>query len=171
MSMPSFLSVDQVQCEWRQLAQQIRTAVLLTLRQGRPFGSHVPYIFGDDWTRVYLHLSDLALHSRHLRDDPRVGLILAEPDQPGRNPLALKRMNLQGDAAPLSDQQPGYERIKQSYLERFPQSAMMFGFGDFHLWELRMREAHLVLDFGQAYLADDRTPSQWVHQMPDRRQG
>ena len=48
MSMPSFLSVDQVQCEWRQLAQQIRTAVLLTLRQGRPFGSHVPYIFGDD---------------------------------------------------------------------------------------------------------------------------
>ena len=120
----------------------------MTLRQGRPFGSHVPYIFGDDWTRVYLHLSDLALHSRHLRDDPRVGLILAEPDQPGKNPLALKRMNLQGDAAPLSDQQPDYERIKQSYLERFSQSAMMFGFGDLHLWELRMREAHLVLGFG-----------------------
>jgi hypothetical protein len=46
---------------------------------------------------------------------------------------------------------------------------MMFGFKDVHLWELRMQEAHLVLGFGQAYLVDDRTPSQWVHQMPDRK--
>jgi hypothetical protein len=30
-----------------------------------------------------------------------------------------------------------------------------------------MREAHLILGFGQAYLADNRTPSQWAHQMPD----
>ncbi|HSE57779.1 MAG TPA: pyridoxamine 5'-phosphate oxidase family protein [Nitrospiraceae bacterium] len=169
--MPSSLPIEQVQSEWRQLAQQIRTAVLLTLRQGRPFGSHAPHIFGDDWTRAYLHLSDLALHSRHLRDDPRVGLFLSEPDQPGRNPLALKRMNLQGDASPLSDLQPSYERIKQSYLERFPQSAMMFGLGDFHLSELRMHEAYLILGFGQAYLADDRAPAQWVHQVPERKPG
>lgn len=169
--MPSSLPIEQIQSEWRNLAQQIRTAVLLTLRQGRPFGSHAPYIFGDDWTRAYLHLSDLALHSRHLRDDPRVGLFLSEPDQPGKNPLALKRMNLQGDAALLSDQRPEHERIKQCYLDRFPQSAMLFGLGDFHLWELRLPEAHLILGFGQAYLADDRAPGQWVHQVPDRKPG
>ena len=149
--------------------QQIRTGVFLTLRQGRPFGSHVPHVFGEDWTRVYIHLSDLALHSRHLRDDPRVGLFLSEPDEPDKNPLALKRMNLQGDAALLPEQHPQYAQVKQRYLDRFPQSAMLFGFGDFHLWELRMQEARLVLGLGQGYLADNRAPSQWVHQMPDRK--
>ncbi|HEY6085570.1 MAG TPA: hypothetical protein VIU63_09255 [Nitrospira sp.] len=37
-AMPS----DEVQAAWAALAQEIRTGVLLTLRNGRPFGSHVP---------------------------------------------------------------------------------------------------------------------------------
>jgi putative heme iron utilization protein len=68
--------------------------VLLTLRNEHPFGSHVPYLLGDDWSRVYLHLSRLALHTQHLLEDARVSLFLAEPDKPGKNPLALQRINL-----------------------------------------------------------------------------
>lgn len=81
--------------------QDVRTAVLLAMRNGRPFGSHVPYVFGSDWTRAYLHLSRLALHTQHLLTDPRVSLFIAEPDEPGENPLAVRRMNLQDHAAPL----------------------------------------------------------------------
>lgn len=41
---------------------------------------------------------------------------------------------------------------------------MMFGFADFSLWELRLQDAHLILGFGQAYLADANSPLTWIHQ-------
>ena len=162
------LTSQNVQEEWTALTRDVRTAVLLTMRHGRPFGSHVPYVFGSDWTRAYLHLSTLALHTQHLLADPHVSLFIAEPDGPGKNPLALRRMNLQGEAAILSPDAPSYDAMKERYLSRFSQAEMMFGFGDFALWELRLEEAHFVLGFGQAFVATAATPSRWVHQKVDR---
>jgi putative heme iron utilization protein len=166
--MAAALTSQDVQNAWSALVEDVRTAVLLTMRNGRPFGSHVPYVFGSDWTRAYLHLSRLALHTQHLLADPHVSLFIAEPDGPGKNPLALRRMNLQGEAVPLSPDAPSYGDIKEQYLERFPQAEMMFGFGDFALWELRLEEAHFVLGFGQAFVSSAAAPARWVHQKVDR---
>jgi heme iron utilization protein len=171
MAMSDAMSSEEVQAAWAKLTEEIRTGVLLTLRNGRPFGSHVPYVFGTDWTRAYIHLSRLALHTEHLLRDPRVGLFVSEPDRPGKNPLALRRMNLQGEASLLDVGAPGYLEVKERYLARFPQSAMMFGFADFALWELRLQDAHLVLGFGQAYLSHATAPLAWLHQRPDQKGG
>jgi putative heme iron utilization protein len=166
--MATALTSENVQDAWSALVQDVRTAVLLTLRNGRPFGSHVPYVFGSDWTRAYLHLSRLALHTQHLMTDPRVSLFIAEPDGPEENPLSLRRMNLQGHAAPLSPDALSYRQIKERYLSRFPEAEMMFGFGDFSLWELRLEDAHFVLGFGLAFVSTAATPSRWVHQKVER---
>lgn len=166
--MATALTSENVQDAWSALVEDVRTAVLLTLRNGRPFGSHVPYIFGSDWTRAYLHLSRLALHTQHLMTDPRVSLFIAEPDGPEKNPLALRRLNLQGKAAILSPDAPSYQEVRKRYLSRFPKAEMMFGFGDFALWELRLEDAHFVLGFGQAFVSIGETPSRWVHQKVER---
>ncbi len=166
--MATALTSENVQEAWSALVQEVRTAVLLTLRNGRPFGSHVPYVFGSDWTRAYLHLSRLALHTQHLLTDPHVALFIAEPDGPDKNPLALRRMNLQGQAAQLSPDAPSYGELRERYLSRFPQAEMMFGFGDFSLWELRLEDAHFVLGFGQAFVSSAATPARWVHQKVER---
>ena len=73
-------------------------------------------------------------------------------------------MNLQGEASLLDVGVPDYIAVKERYLACFPQSAMMFGFADFALWELRLEDAHLVLGFGQAYLAHAMPPLAWLHQ-------
>ena len=169
MARSTALSNEEVQAAWVNLAEEVRTGVLLTLRDGRPFGSHVPYVFGEHWTRAYIHVSRLALHTEHLLRDSRVGLFVSEPDLPGKNPLSLRRMNLQGEAALLNVNAPDYSEVKARYLSRFPQSAMMFGFADFALWELRLQDAHLVLGFGQAYLADATNPLAWIHQEPSTK--
>ena len=169
MAMSAALSNEEVQVAWANLAEEVRTGVLLTLRNGRPFGSHVPYVFGEHWTRAYIHVSRLALHTEHLLRDSRVGLYVSEPDLPGKNPLSLRRMNLQGEAALLNVNALNYPEVKTRYLARFPQSAMMFGFADFALWELRLQDAHLVLGFGQAYLAEATTPLTWIHQKPNTK--
>ncbi len=166
--MATALTSENVQEAWSALVQDVRTAVLLTLQNGRPFGSHVPFVFGSDWTRAYLHLSRLALHTQHLMTDPRVSLFIAEPDGQGKNPLALRRMNLQGEAMILPPDTPSYDDIREQYLGRFPQAKMMFGFGDFSLWELRLDDAHFVLGFGQAFVSSATTPARWVHQKVER---
>ncbi len=162
------LTSQEIQGAWSALVKGVRTAVLLTMRNGRPFGSHVPYVFGEDWSRAYLHLSQLALHTQHLLADPHVSLFIAEPDGPEKNPLALRRINLMGQAAPLTPDAPSYDAIKERYLSRFPQAEMMFGFGDFALWELRLEDAHFVLGFGQAFVSTAVTPARWVHQKVER---
>jgi putative heme iron utilization protein len=169
MAMSEALSDEEVQAAWANLAEEVRTGVLLTLRNGRPFGSHVPYVFGEQWSRAYIHVSRLALHTEHLLQDARVGLFISEPDRPEKNPSALRRMNLQGEAVLLNVGAPNYAEVKERYLARFPQSAMMFSFADFSLWELRLQDAHLVLGFGQAYLSDATTPLAWTHQKPEQK--
>jgi heme iron utilization protein len=169
MALSESLSNEEVQAAWIKLIEEVRTGVLLTLRDGRPFGSHVPYIFGQQWTQAYIHVSRLAMHSEHLLRDPRVGLFVSEPDRPGKNPLALRRMNLQGEAALMDAHAPDYAEVKERYLARFPQSAMTFGFADFSLWELRLDDAHVILGFGQAYRADASNPLTWTHQKPAKR--
>jgi putative heme iron utilization protein len=168
MQMAQALTSEDVQRAWSALVQDVRTAVLLTMRNGRPFGSHVPYVFGSDWTKAYLHLSRLALHTQHLLADPHVSLFIAEPDGPRKNPLALRRINLVGQAAQLSPDAPSYGELKERYLSRFPQAEMMFGFGDFALWELRLEDAHFVLGFGQAFVSTATNPTRWVHQKVER---
>lgn len=160
---------EDVQKAWAALVQEVRTGVLLTLRNGWPFGSHVPYVVGLDWTRAYLHLSRLALHTQHLMADPRLSLFISEPDRPEKNPLALKRMNLLGEAAMLPSGTPAYTAIKEQYLARFPLAAPMFGFGDFALWELRLQDAHLVLGFGQAFMSTAAAPLTWSQQKPEQK--
>ncbi|QOJ33741.1 MAG: pyridoxamine 5'-phosphate oxidase family protein [Nitrospira sp.] len=169
MSTTESMSVEAVQAAWASLLERVRIGVLLTMRQGHPFGSHVPFLLGEDWSRVYVHLSRLALHTQHLLDDPRVSLFIAEADEPGRNPLALQRMNLRGTAAILSKSDPAYDDVQQRYLAKFPQSRMLFGFADFALWTFQMSEAHLVLGFGQAYQAFAAAPGQWIHQKPAKQ--
>jgi putative heme iron utilization protein len=166
--MPKSLTQAEVHQAWKTLMSDVRTGVLLTLRHGRPFGSHVPFLIGDDWTTVYVHLSRLAMHTQHLLADPRLSLFVSEPDRPEKNPLGLKRMNLQGLAVILTPESPQYASANERYRARFPASSMMFGFADFNLWELRMEDAHLVLGFGQAYLSTAATPREWMHQKPEQ---
>lgn len=132
MAMSEALSNQEVQAAWAKLAEEARTGVLLTLRNGWPFGSHVPYVFGEHWTRAYIHVSRLALHTGHLLQDARVGLFISEPDRPEKNPLALRRMNLQGEAVLLNAGAPNYAEVKERYLARCPQSAMMVGLRTSH---------------------------------------
>jgi hypothetical protein len=63
MATSEALSSQEVHAAWAKLADDVRTGVLLTLRDGRPFGSHVPNVFGEHWTCAYIHVSRLALHT------------------------------------------------------------------------------------------------------------
>jgi len=54
------LSNEEVQTAWDKLTAEVRTEILLTRRGRRPFGSHVPYVFGEHLARAYMYVSRLA---------------------------------------------------------------------------------------------------------------
>src|ERR1041385_2744854 len=115
------LHMQDIDAEFHALVQSLRVGVLITTGPEGPFGSHVPFLMTGDWTRVFIHISRLAVHTKNLMQDRRLALFLAEPDRTEKNPAALKRINLQGSAHPLADDAQGYGEIKENYLSRFPQ--------------------------------------------------
>ena len=157
-------SQEDIQTDFTTLVRSVRVGVLITMSGDRPLGSHVPFLIGDNWTQMFIHISQLASHTKNLAHDRRIALFLAEPDRPEKNPMALKRINLQGEAQPLPPTSKDYETIKQQYLECFPQSAMTFQLPDFQLWSLLMTSAHFVAGFGRAFHAQCDTPGVWLHQ-------
>ena len=83
------------------LAHMIRgrqTAALGTLRNGAPFVSMVPYAFTPDFTGYDIHISTLAHHTRDILADPRVSLMIAQPESPGLDAQALPRVSISGQA-------------------------------------------------------------------------
>ena len=90
-----------------------------------------------------LLLSDLAEHTRAIKQDDRVSLLF---DGTGglAQPLTGPRATLVGRAATTDDQ-----RLKKRFLARHPDAAMYAGFKDFRFYRVAIESAHLVAGFGR----------------------
>src|SRR3970282_1935708 len=133
------------------LLRSQRTAALGTLRDGAPFVSLVLYAAAPDLSTFWLHLSRLAVHTRALLADPRVGLMISEPGRAGADPQQLARVSIQGEARALPPDAPAYAGTRSLYLARFPQAGQSFALGDFDLYCVRPVLARYVAGFGQIF--------------------
>lgn len=128
-----------------------RWAALGTLGNEGPLASMAAYAWEPDSGGFLLLLSNLSLHTRNLLADPRASLAISEADTGVGNPQTLARVSIQGEAAPIERDSPGYAEAKAMYEKRLPASAALFGFGDFVLFRFAPREARFVAGFARAY--------------------
>jgi heme oxygenase (biliverdin-IX-beta and delta-forming) len=133
------------------LIREVRIAALGTLRQGGPLVSMVSFLPEADFGAVCLRLSRLAWHTQDMLADPRVSLSIVESDDGRADPQTLARVTLRGEAQPLAGEGEPYERLKASWLERFPASAVTFALADFSFWRLVPRDARFVAGLGRTY--------------------
>jgi putative heme iron utilization protein len=134
----------------KQLLRQRTVAALGTLHAGAPFVSMVPYAIAGDGSGLLIHVSGLASHTKDMRADPRVSLLVMQEEGGGTSALALPRASIQGTAQELPADAPDLPGFRAAYLERFPDAAQMFGFADFSLFRIRPESARYVARFGQA---------------------
>ena len=144
------------------LLRNERVASLGTLRDGLPTVSLVPFAAGDRAT-LWLHLSGLALHTKDIAVDPRVSLMIAERDDPARNPLSLARVSLRGNLARISSEGEEYDNGKSTYLAKFPDSGLVFSLGDFALYRFTPESARFVAGFGRAFDLDSAELGRATH--------
>ncbi|MBB6253622.1 pyridoxamine 5'-phosphate oxidase family protein [Nitrospirillum iridis] len=98
--------------------------------------------------RPLLLLSELALHTRNLRQDGRAALLF-EDTANLENPLTGPRLSVMGQASPLAGAEA--EAARALYLERHPSAALYADFPDFRFWRLDVAQAHLVAGFGRIH--------------------
>lgn len=141
----------------RRLIRAARSASLATVTSGDcagyPFVSLVTPATAPDLSPLLL-LSDLAEHTRHLRDDPRCSLLITAPLE-AINPQTIARVTVNGLARPVTE--PSF---KARYLARHPYAAFYADFGDFHIWRITIATASFIGGFARAarLRADEFTP-------------
>jgi putative heme iron utilization protein len=124
-------------------------AALGTLHGGAPLVSLVLYAASPDLSAVFIHVSRLAQHTAALLGDRRVGLLIAEPDKPSRNPLSMARVSIAAEAEPLVVGSPEHDQARAAYLAAHPTAAFNFELGDFLLIRIKPTSARFVAGFGR----------------------
>ncbi|MCX7790902.1 MAG: pyridoxamine 5'-phosphate oxidase family protein [Chloroflexaceae bacterium] len=138
----------------RELITTHRQAALGTVDDGAPFVSMVLYAL--EWRAgagpaFIIHVSGLSAHTRHMRADPRVSLLVMQPDVGADDPQALARVTIQCQAVPLATDDPTYPAARAAYLTRLPRQEYLFGFPDFTLFRLEPRSARFIGGFARAF--------------------
>ncbi|MDZ5461557.1 pyridoxamine 5'-phosphate oxidase family protein [Azohydromonas lata] len=148
----------------RRLLAERPVAALATLHRGEPAVSMVPFVLPAQDTRLFIHVSGLATHTRDLLEHPRVGLLVTAADGGPWPAQALPRVSLQADAVPLPREGGDYAAAKALYLARFPDSAQTFELGDFGMFALQPVSARLIGGFGRAHSLVAEGLSTWLRE-------
>ena len=127
----------------KKLLREGRSGALATLMPstGDPYCSLVNVATAPDGAPLLL-ISRLAVHTKNILADPRVSLMLDE--RKAGDPLEGARVMLMGTAAVTDDPQ-----ARRRYLARQPEAEMFAGFGDFAVYRIALKGAHLVAGFGR----------------------
>ncbi len=133
------------------LARGQRVASLGTLLDGHPLVSFVLFDSSPDLSAFHIHVSRLAQHAKALAQGPKVGLMIAATDGPSHNPQTLARLSIQGFAEPVDPRTLAFEEARESYLRKFPKSAISFQLGDFFLVRITPVAARLITGFGSIH--------------------
>lgn len=124
-------------------------AALATCRDNVPFASMVAFVCVPPFAAVVMVLSELAVHTQMMRQNPKVAMVISQPEQVGVDSQTLARVTVTGDVRFVPASQADYAPWRQVYLARFPDSQRLFELGDFHIIALIPQSLRVVAGFGQ----------------------
>ena len=131
----------------RRLARTHSNGILSTLSAdmgGWPFGSVAPYILDFEGNPILL-LSDLAQHSRNIKQDERVSLIAWEDEKSDIQQSG--RVTLLGRAVITEHS----ESLRDRYLRYLPQAQEYFAIHDFRFYKVAVERVRFIGGFGDIH--------------------
>ena len=125
--------------------RSVRAASLATLAPDGPFVSLVTMATDPAGWPVLL-LSDLSAHTKQLRQDPRLSLLIVRGGK--GDPLAHPRLTVSGTAARLA--RDADAAVRARFLRRHPKAALYAEFADFAFWHIEPSRFHMNGGFARA---------------------
>ncbi len=118
-------------------------------KEGEPLASFAPFVQYRHC--FYIFVSDLAQHTKNMRDIPKASVMFIQSEQSARNLYARERAVIQVDVAAVSDEEIK-EAVFQLMLERHGKTVdLLRTLDDFKMLELKPNKARYVVGFGKAY--------------------
>jgi putative heme iron utilization protein len=144
------MSATPMALDAARMLQGNRWAALATIGEDGPSASMVAYAAASDLSSLLLFLSGLSEHTRNLVAEPRVSLVISEPDQGSDDPQTLARLSVKGTARHIDRTDPGFEEAWRIYLDRLPSAAPRIMLADFSLFRVELTSVRYVGGFAQA---------------------
>lgn len=113
-----------------------------------PLGSVTPYVLTEEGDVIIL-ISDIAIHTRNVKANPRVGFTVF--DMESSHKQASSRVMLIGDASVVKEGDTGYETVSEKYFTFFPMARNYFKAHGFDFWRIRPNHVHFIQGFGKIY--------------------
>jgi len=120
---------------------------LAVLVEGKPVLGLLPYVPLPDFSAVLVHASALARHSRGLRPGAPFSILLHDRVD---DPLQVVRVSFEGEVATVEKDSAEYQRGRELFIQRFPNSEVLFTLSDFAMHSLPLRQGRLVQGFARA---------------------
>jgi putative heme iron utilization protein len=126
-----------------------RVAALGTLQSdGKPYVSMVPYAIEPASGRVVLQVATLAPHAAHMREDPRVSLLVIASEPTDLPPGSQPRLTLEGRAVFLESGSTDWQVCRAAFITRYPDSGPLNAMLEFDFVALQLSVARQVSGFG-----------------------
>ncbi len=136
------------------LLEQMKSVQLATIGEGNtPAISYTPFIIQAQ--KIYLFISALAPHTKHLTKQPIAALLFIEDEQSCKNMFARKRLSLECHARFIERSYKDWDSMLDLFASRQGNTvALLRTLPDFSLVELSPNHGTYIQGFGQAYRFD-----------------
>ncbi len=134
-----------------QVIRNTRVGALGTLRDEVAYVSMVPFVVVPDFSTFHIFASRLAQNIVDLQKNKYMSLLIAQTDDGRVDPQTLARVTIRGYAELMQIGEPGYTPVKNMYIERFPDSELLFKLDDFGLWRIKPKGGRFVAGLAKAY--------------------
>jgi putative heme iron utilization protein len=111
---------------------------------GFPFGSLMPFALDSAGRPTFL-ISNMAMHTQNLKEDPRCSLFVGQAGADG-DALGAARATLVGHAVPVPEED--LASVREQYLIRHENSRYWVDFSDFRFFRLEPVDLYYVGGFG-----------------------
>jgi hypothetical protein len=116
--------------------------------EGAPFGSVAPYAL-DRFGAPLVYVAGIAEHTRNLKADPRVSLLVHDEVPDGQDIQTCARLCVMGTAAPVAEAEA--EDAWARYRARLPAADGYRRTHDFSLWRLEPARLRWIGGFGEIF--------------------
>ncbi len=145
---------SQLVDEIHQLVAGFRTVLMATAAaDGEPEISYSPYVIDDG--SLYVFVSDLALHTGNLKENPRASVLFVENEEGCENLHARRRATFRCRAGLIAREDPRCDVVLDKMTEQFGDIIPVIrSLSDFHLFALRPLTVVFVKGFANAHTLD-----------------
>lgn len=133
------------------LIEKSKIASLGTSNNDQPFVSMVAFSINENFSELYILISQLAKHSKNIALNNNISLMICQPETEAENPQTLARISITGTAHLINKNTEEYISAKNNYLAKNSSAVMYFSLGDFQLYKMDIDKGRYVAGFARTF--------------------